>query len=160
MLGPIRWVWGPFCAVKLDRIFAAEGLLARVGPDVDLTILRPRESPVATLELCKKASIWLRGETSKDKKQTNFKALLQTFSITEHQLFVASPLFLALRRSSHFCEIVVNFYAVLSKRGRFTKAPSLKTSWFPCRGPRVSTIRFLFQLQYFDFLFGEVKQPI
>ena len=26
---------------------------------MDLTILRPRESPVATLELCKKASIWL-----------------------------------------------------------------------------------------------------
>ena len=70
------------------------------------------------------------------------------------------PLFVDVRRSSNFCEMVVNFYAVSSKRGRFTKAPSLKTSWFPCRGPRVSTIRFLFQLQYFDFLFGEVKRPI
>ena len=73
---------------------------------------------------------------------------------------VHPPLFVNVRRSSNFCEMVVNFYAVSSKRGRFTKAPSLKTSWFPCRGPRVSTIRFLFQLQYFDFLFGEVKQPI
>ena len=33
--------------------------------------------------------------------------------------------------SSHFREIVVNFYAVLSKRGRFSKAPSLKTSRYP-----------------------------
>ena len=38
------------------------------------------------------------------------------------------PLFVDVRRSSNFCEMVVNFYAVSSKRGRFTKAPSLKTS--------------------------------
>ena len=67
------------------------------------------------------------------------------------------PLFLAVRRSSHFCEMVVNFYAVLSKRGRFSKAPYLKTSCFPCRGPRVSTINFLFGLQYFDFFIRRSK---
>ena len=73
---------------------------------------------------------------------------------------VHPPLFLAVRRSSHFCEMVVNFYAVLSKRGRFSKAPSLKTSCFPYRGPRVSTIGVLFGLLCFEFLFGEVNQPI
>ena len=69
------------------------------------------------------------------------------------------PLFLAVRRSSHFCEMVVNFYASLSKRGRFSKAPSLKTSCFPCRGPRVSMISFSFRLYYCDALFGGVKRP-
>ena len=36
------------------------------------------------------------------------------------------PLFVDVRRSSNFCQMVVNFYAVSSTRGRLTKAPSLK----------------------------------
>ena len=64
------------------------------------------------------------------------------------------PLFLDLRRSSHFCEIVVNFYAVLSKRARFSKAPSLKNFMFSLQGAKG------FYHQFLDFSFGEVKLPI
>ena len=53
--------------------------------------------------------------------------------------------------TSQFCEIVAIFFTVLSKRGRFSKAPSLETSDFSCRGPRVSTIGFYCRLCYFDF---------
>ena len=40
------------------------------------------------------------------------------------------------------------------------KAPSLKASKLYHRRPRVSTMSIKFQLQYFEFLFGEVKQLI
>ena len=35
--------------------------------------------------------------------------------------------------------------------------PLLKSSWFPYRGPKISTISLLFRLQYFDFFIRRSK---
>ena len=43
------------------------------------------------------------------------------------------------------------------KRALFLMTPSLKSSWFPYRGPKISTISVLFRLQYFDFIIRRSK---
>ena len=87
-----------------------------------------------------------------------FKCLTYPMPICSHPC--SQPVHFYLLLAPYFCEMEVNFYAVLSKRGRFCKAPSLKTSCFPCRGPRVSTFGGLFGLFCFEFVFGEVNRPI
>ena len=74
-------------------------------------------------------------------------------------LLDSSPLFPRLATFQPFLRDGGNFF----RRERpievaFDKATSAKTFCLYYRWPRVSTSLFLFQLQYFDFLFGEVKR--
>ena len=48
-------------------------------------------------------------------------------------------------------------FAERPKGGAFLVAPFLKSSWFPYRGPNISTISVLFRLQYFDFIIRRSK---
>ena len=66
-------------------------------------------------------------EICRQHETESVRFVLAFFSLL-HSSAEHPPLFVDVRRSSNFCEMVVNFYAVSSKRGRFTKAPSLKTS--------------------------------
>lgn len=51
VLGPVGGVGELLAAVELDGVLAAEGLVPRVGAEVDFAILQSREGPVAALEL-------------------------------------------------------------------------------------------------------------
>ena len=51
VLGPVRRVGEPLGALELLCVLAAEGLVARVRPLVDLAILQPREGARAALKL-------------------------------------------------------------------------------------------------------------
>ena len=51
VLGPVRRVGEPLWTLEFLRVFAAEGLVARVGTLVDLAVLQPREGARAALKL-------------------------------------------------------------------------------------------------------------
>ena len=69
-----------------------------------------------------------------------------------------SPSQIYVRRICNFLEVYASLVPYSPKEGAFILvAPSLETSCFPCRGPRVSTISFWISASMFWFFIRRSK---
>ena len=77
---------------------------------------------------------------------------------TRHIQMYQSPSQIYVRRICNFLEVYASLVPYSPKEGAFILvAPSLETSCFPCRGPRVSTISFWISASMFWFFIRRSK---